>query len=259
MIFSVLGEIRLFGGNFEPVGWAFCDGRLLDVSSNVDLFELLGYAYGQNATGSQFGLPNLPTPAGVRTIISVSGEYPQSLDGFIGSIKLFAGLFPPNGWLPCDGRVLTVNLQDTNLTRLATVLGSTYGGDGTGTVGLPLVPALPSAISVEGKLLPQYILCVKGPLALQQGSNFGRVEEFVGEVGAFAGSYVPADLLEANGQTLNTSDFPALYAVVADNGKSTFQIPNLAGLAAVSPANPSQLLKSMAYLVAARGIYPARS
>lgn len=253
MVFSVLGEIRLFAGTYEPVGWAFCDGRLLDISANFDLFELLGFAYGKNATESQFGLPNLPAPAGVRYIISVTGEWPQSLDGFIGAIKLFAGLLPPNGWLPCDGRVVPVDPQDINRTRLATVLGSTYGGNGTSTTGLPLVPPISSAISVDGKFLPQYMLCVKGPLAAQPGgnSNNAQFEQFIGEVAAFAGSYVPAGLVEANGQTLTSSDEPALSVIVQGNAtKSTFQVPQLAGL----PAG----VKLMAYLIATRGIFPPR-
>lgn len=253
MIFSVLGEIRLFAGTYEPRGWAFCDGRLLDISGNSTLWQLLGFAYGTNASGTQFGLPNLPATAGVRYMISISGEFPRSLDGFLGSIKLFAGLFPPNGWLPCDGQVLTVNPQDVNMTRLALVLGSTYGGDGATTVGLPQVAPFPSAISVAGKSLPQYIVCVKGALALQQGNNVdsGRVEEFIGEVGAFAGSYVPADLLEANGQSLTFNDAAALSAVLGNNGKANFQLPNLAPLPAVN--------RLMPYLVATRGVFPSRA
>ena|ERR1035437_7943004 len=53
-----LGEIRMFGGNFAPRGWAFCNGQLMSISQNTALFSLLGTTYGGNGT-SNFALPNL--------------------------------------------------------------------------------------------------------------------------------------------------------------------------------------------------------
>jgi microcystin-dependent protein len=53
-----LGEIRAFGFNFAPVGWAQCNGQLLAISQFTALFSLLGTNYGGNGT-STFGLPNL--------------------------------------------------------------------------------------------------------------------------------------------------------------------------------------------------------
>jgi microcystin-dependent protein len=51
------GEVRAFAGDL-PNGWLPCDGRLLDVETNVVLFSILGYAYGGNGT-STFALPDL--------------------------------------------------------------------------------------------------------------------------------------------------------------------------------------------------------
>jgi microcystin-dependent protein len=53
-----VGEIRMFAGNFEPAGWAFCNGQILPISQNTALFSLLGTNYGGNGT-SNFALPNL--------------------------------------------------------------------------------------------------------------------------------------------------------------------------------------------------------
>lgn len=53
-----VGEIRMFGGNFAPAGWAFCDGQLLLISDNDALFSLLGTIYGGNGT-TTFALPDL--------------------------------------------------------------------------------------------------------------------------------------------------------------------------------------------------------
>jgi microcystin-dependent protein len=53
-----VGEIRMFAGNFPPVGWLFCDGQPLPISENETLFQLIGTTYGGDGE-STFNLPNL--------------------------------------------------------------------------------------------------------------------------------------------------------------------------------------------------------
>jgi microcystin-dependent protein len=53
-----LGEIRLGGWNFAPVGWALCDGSTLSIAQNDALFALVGTTYGGNGE-TTFSLPNL--------------------------------------------------------------------------------------------------------------------------------------------------------------------------------------------------------
>jgi microcystin-dependent protein len=55
---SYVGEIRMFGGNFAPSGWAFCEGQLLPIAENDALFNLIGTTYGGDGQ-STFGLPDL--------------------------------------------------------------------------------------------------------------------------------------------------------------------------------------------------------
>jgi microcystin-dependent protein len=53
-----VGEIRMFGGNFAPAGWAFCDGATLPIDQNDVLFNLIGTTYGGDGQ-STFNLPDL--------------------------------------------------------------------------------------------------------------------------------------------------------------------------------------------------------
>jgi microcystin-dependent protein len=53
-----VAEIRMFGGNYAPRGWAFCNGQLLSISQNTALFSLLGTTYGGDGK-TTFALPNL--------------------------------------------------------------------------------------------------------------------------------------------------------------------------------------------------------
>jgi microcystin-dependent protein len=53
-----LSEIRIFGFNFAPQGWAFCDGQLLPINQNQSLYSLLGTAFGGDGE-TTFALPDL--------------------------------------------------------------------------------------------------------------------------------------------------------------------------------------------------------
>src|SRR5689334_8868100 len=61
-----IGEIRFFGFNFPPRGWASCAGQLLSIAQNQALFSLLGTTYGGNGVQT-FALPDLRSrvPVGV--------------------------------------------------------------------------------------------------------------------------------------------------------------------------------------------------
>ncbi|MGE9008465.1 phage tail protein [Leptospira interrogans] len=53
-----VGEIRIFGGNFAPVGWMLCQGQTLAISEYEVLFQLMGTTYGGDGQET-FNLPNL--------------------------------------------------------------------------------------------------------------------------------------------------------------------------------------------------------
>lgn len=60
-----IAEIIMFGGNFNPRGWAFCNGQLLPISQNTALFSLLGTIYGGDGR-TTFALPDLRGRAAVH-------------------------------------------------------------------------------------------------------------------------------------------------------------------------------------------------
>lgn len=55
---GMLGEIRMFAGNFAPRSWAKCEGQLLPISSNQALFSILGTTYGGDGR-TTFALPDM--------------------------------------------------------------------------------------------------------------------------------------------------------------------------------------------------------
>src|ERR671938_1293457 len=52
---------------------------------------------------------------------------------YVGEIRIFAGNFPPAGWMFCEGQLLSISENET----LFQLIGTTYGGDGQSTFALP--------------------------------------------------------------------------------------------------------------------------
>ena len=73
-----VAEIRMFGFQFAPTGWALCDGQLLPISQNTALFSLLGTFYGGDGK-STFALPNLQGSAATN-----QGDGPGLQEWFVG-------------------------------------------------------------------------------------------------------------------------------------------------------------------------------
>jgi microcystin-dependent protein len=77
-----LGEIRMFGGDFAPRGWARCHGQLLPISDHAPLFSLIGTTYGGDGIDT-FALPDLreyaapAAPLPITFIIALAGVYPS--------------------------------------------------------------------------------------------------------------------------------------------------------------------------------------
>ncbi len=76
-----VAEIRTFGFNFPPSGWAFCDGQILPLSQNTALFSLLGTMYGGNGM-STFALPDLQGQGAIH-----QGQGPGLSDVFEGETR----------------------------------------------------------------------------------------------------------------------------------------------------------------------------
>ena len=66
-----LSEIKIFGFNFPPRGWAQCDGQILPINQNQSLYSLLGTTFGGDGRTS-FALPDM------------RGRAPMHFDGTFG-------------------------------------------------------------------------------------------------------------------------------------------------------------------------------
>lgn len=90
-----IGEIRMFGGNFAPVGWAFCNGALIPISENDALFNLIGTTYGGDGQ-STFALPNLQS----RVPVHVGPGFALGQSGGTETVTLTTSQIPNHSHVP---------------------------------------------------------------------------------------------------------------------------------------------------------------
>ena len=129
-----LAEVRLFGFNFPPRGWATCDGQLLAINQNQALFSLLGTTYGGDGR-TTFALPDLRgrmavhvgsgislgQRAGAETVTLAAAQLPAHTHNVYASADLVSTADPTGNVMGAKGRGgVDVFAPPNNLTPLST-------------------------------------------------------------------------------------------------------------------------------------------
>jgi len=170
------------------------------------------------------------------------------MNPFIGQIMLFAGNFAPRGWAFCKGQLLAINQN----TALFSILGTTYGGDGRTTFGLPDFQGRKVISEGRGPGLPTYSLGQKG------GNEFTTL--ITTNLPA-AQVHFPASNDEGNNpEPVNTvfaaaNDDSLNYAPTAN---TSLKHGSLVGAANTSFSNEAPYL-TLNYIIALQGTFPSRS
>ena len=150
-----VGEIRMFGGNFAPAGWMFCEGQLLPIAENETLFQLIGTTYGGDGQ-STFALPDLRG----RLPVHFGNGFTLAETGGAEQVTLTVSQIPAHSHpFLASGSVASSNTPANNvpaLTQASTI--TPYGTDN------PLVALSPTSITPVGGSQPhnnfQPYLCI---------------------------------------------------------------------------------------------------
>ena len=163
-----VAEIRIFGFNFPPTGWAFCNGQLLPISQNTALFALLGTTYGGDGK-TTFALPNLQGTApmhpcqgpglsvhdlgetgGTETVTLLESEIPAHSHATSMSLRPSDNLNPGGLALGTGNNVYAA---PANLVTMAPVMLAPAGGDAPHNNMMPYL-TLNFCIALQG-VFPQ--------------------------------------------------------------------------------------------------------
>ena len=167
---------------------------------------------------------------------------------FLGEVRWFAGNFAPRGWAFCDGQLLSISQN----TALFSILGTTYGGDGRTTFGLP---------------------DVRGRVIIHQGTGPGLTNRRLGQKAG------------AESETLNNTQLPShAHTLRADSSGGDSVLPNnrvvskigrlrtfadvpdsdmgatsIAGAGGSQSHNNMQPYTSLNCIIALQGVFPSRN
>ena len=142
-----VAEIRMFGCNFAPVGWALCNGQILSISQNTALFSLLGTQYGGNGT-SNFALPNLQSAASLN-----AGSGPGLSPRYTGETGGVANVTLITQEMASHNHGVNAKIPSNVQTPVGNIFGnygSTRPAQNYYAVGNPNAGMNPGALSVAG-------------------------------------------------------------------------------------------------------------
>lgn len=170
-------------------------------------------------------------------------------DQFLAEIRIFPFWFAPTGWALCDGQLMPISQN----TALFSLLGTTYGGDGKSTFGLP---------------------DLQGNAPMHPGQGPGLSLHDLGETGGVPDVTLLTSEIPAHSHALNGSIGPAsLQAPAPDRvlarANNTVYLDNPANLVTMDPQalaptggslphNNMQPYLTMSFCIALQGIFPSR-
>jgi microcystin-dependent protein len=168
---------------------------------------------------------------------------------FLGEIIMFGGNFAPRGWALCNGQLLSISQN----TALFAILGTTYGGDGRTTFGLPDLRGRAPMHPGSGPGLTTRRLGEKGgseseTLDVNQIPSHNHAAQCVGPAG---NSNDAAGNLWADDAGVSSGTYSS---GAPTNTMSSAAIGNAGGSQAHNNVQPFQCVN---YLIALQGIFPS--
>jgi microcystin-dependent protein len=131
-----IGEIRCFGFNFAPVGWAFCNGQLTPISQNSALFNLIGTTYGGDGQ-STFALPDLQSRVPVHQGSFAGTNFILGQSGGVETVTLTTQTMPAHGHaITATSNAATLKRPVTNTFYAASSSGNNFYEAGTSLTAL---------------------------------------------------------------------------------------------------------------------------
>lgn len=182
------------------------------------------------------------------------------MEGTLAYITPWAANFAPKSWMSCEGQLINI----ASNTALFSLLGTTYGGNGTTTFALPDLRGRVAIGAGNGPGLPQYALGAKG------GTETNTIT--VPQMAAHTHPMTITSQIPVNGNAFDTDSPEAAYPAITqssvniynDNASGVFagnlNITSQIGVNGMGgPVNNIQPYLSLYYIICTQGYFPARN
>jgi len=154
---------------------------------------------------------------------------------YVGEIRMFAGNFAPSGWFFCDGSILSISEYEV----LFTLLGTTYGGNGTTTFALP---------DLRGRI----------PVGVGQGQGLSNYN--LGQIAGSETVTLTAANLPSHGHSLNASTYLGYLSPTAAGASAKTLAPaSVTNSPGGQPHNNMMPGVCLNFIISWQGIYPSQN
>ncbi|KQT20648.1 phage tail protein [Chryseobacterium sp. Leaf405] len=180
------------------------------------------------------------------------------MDEYLGTIKMFAGNFAPKGYLFCNGAILSIAQNQA----LFSLLGMTYGGNGTTTFALPNLNGRAPIGAGNSTTGMNVLLGEEGgsPTTTILSQNLPPImsQLRVSNVNATSSTPSAASSLAVSGTTVGR-DFTAVPSFVDDAPNTVIDAASVTFTGGNQPVNNMSPYLGINYIICTSGIYPSRS
>src|SRR5580704_4247104 len=171
---------------------------------------------------------------------------------YLGEIRCFSFSFPPKGWALCNGQLLAINQNQA----LFSILGTTYGGNGTQTFALPNMQGHAPSHVGPGFVLGQAFGEINHTLTIPEmpAHNHAIASDIIEPGGATEHAAVPSATA-----AIGPSNPDGLYNPSAANNPVTLAASALSSVGGSQPHPNVQPYLVLSFCVALVGIFPSRN
>ena len=160
---------------------------------------------------------------------------------YLGEIRMFCGNFAPFGWALCNGQLLSI----AQYNALFSLLGTTYGGDGVNTFGLP---NLQSRVPVAQG--PGYVL---GQMAGEE--NHTLITNEIPSHGHTVTALTTGNVASPAGAVYGGANLAFYTTTPTATMNAAMVVPNNGGL----PHSNIMPYQAVNFIIALEGIYPSQN